>query len=373
MLYRFDRYLLGLMMMVFVVGFCTVFGLYVVIDAFTNVDGFQYGHENDPIVWLLLRMGRYYGIQAFSFFDMTAPLLAAVSLITVVALLHSKRMLYPLFSAGVSIDRIAAPLLAGVVLLLLAVMVNREVVLPRLAYALQLPLGKDAATGVEVEPVYDFATHILLSGRRLFPGQRRILQPEFVLPTELASEVVTLRASEGVYVHSDGRRPGGWVLRDVTPRYGELHLTAAGRAIILPGRTGEDIFVATDVGVDQLYRRDATFRLLSTAELMRRIRNPSTPLTSVRAQVAHLHERLTQPVLILLVGVLGGTIVLRRESRSLIANVSLAIVAVGTAYVAHMAAVQMGRTGLLPVDLAAWSPAVVVAALVAWLYPTVET
>lgn len=373
MLYRFDRYLLSLLLMVFGIGFCTVFGLYVVIDAFTNVDGFQHGHEDDPLTWLLLRMARYYGLQAFPFFDMTGPLLAAISLITVVALLQSKGTLYPLFSAGVSINRIAAPLLVGVLVLLVAVTINREIVLPRLAYALQVPLGKDETTGVDVEPVYDFATHILLSGRRLFPRQRKIQQPEFVLPIELAREVVTLRAEEAIYLEGTAERPRGWLLRRARPPFDALNLTEAGRTIVFPGRQADEVFVATDVGIDQLFRRDATYRLLSTAQLMERIRNPSTPLTSVRAQVAHLHERLTQPVLILLVGVLGGGIVLRRESRRLIGNVSLAIVAVGSAYVAHMAAVQMGRTGLLPVDLAAWLPIAAVAALLAWIYPTLET
>ena len=44
----FDRYLLGRFTWVFVVLFVTTFGLFVVIDGFTNVDAFQ--EESDGTI-----------------------------------------------------------------------------------------------------------------------------------------------------------------------------------------------------------------------------------------------------------------------------------------------------------------------------------
>ena len=67
MLTTFDRYLFKRYLYTFVVLFISLFGLFVVIDGFTNVDEFQMGKESsaDMLRWVAV----YYGYQAIQFFD----------------------------------------------------------------------------------------------------------------------------------------------------------------------------------------------------------------------------------------------------------------------------------------------------------------
>ena len=73
----FDRYLLRRFLHTFVILFVTLFGLYVVIDGFTNVDGFQEGTDDALVV--LRRMGAYYVYQSSMLFDLMGPTVAVMN------------------------------------------------------------------------------------------------------------------------------------------------------------------------------------------------------------------------------------------------------------------------------------------------------
>ena len=67
----FDRYLLQRFSHVFLLLLVAMYGLFVVIDGFTNVDGFQQGETR---AWdVLARMADYYLYQSSLFFDTIGP------------------------------------------------------------------------------------------------------------------------------------------------------------------------------------------------------------------------------------------------------------------------------------------------------------
>ncbi len=108
----YDRYLLRRFIHVFLVLFVTTFGLYVIIDCFTNVDGFQ---ENRDDTWEVLSwIARYYSYQSVVFFGMVAPILSVVSVVVVLAMLVKRGELQPVLAAGVPTYRLAVPFLIGV-------------------------------------------------------------------------------------------------------------------------------------------------------------------------------------------------------------------------------------------------------------------
>ena len=69
----FDRYLLGRLIHTFVVLFVSAYGLYIVIDLFTNADDFQ-GNAS-TMVNLIVQIGLYYYYRAFEFFELAGPVL----------------------------------------------------------------------------------------------------------------------------------------------------------------------------------------------------------------------------------------------------------------------------------------------------------
>ena len=72
----FDRYLLGRLLHTFAVFFVSAYGLYIVIDLFTNVDDFQ--NQSGSHVDLICRILEYYAYRACEFFEMSGPMLIVI-------------------------------------------------------------------------------------------------------------------------------------------------------------------------------------------------------------------------------------------------------------------------------------------------------
>ena len=95
----FDRYLLQRFLSVFMIMFVSTFGLFMVIDGFTNVDEFQSGGVG--AAGAIQRMSRYYLLQSSVFFEMVGPILAVVTVMVVFALLQKNSEVHPILAAGI--------------------------------------------------------------------------------------------------------------------------------------------------------------------------------------------------------------------------------------------------------------------------------
>lgn len=369
----FDRHLLKRFLCIFVIGFVATYGLYIVFDAFSNADDFQdrNGSQGNHIV--LLSMAEHYFFQAFAFFDLVGAILIVLAVMAVFALLQRQSELYPILSAGIPTWRLAVPILVGSMGIILAMTINQELIIPRLADRLQAPRGSHQ-TALEVQTTRDLVRNIQISGRQLLLHARTIEDAEFLLPVpSLVSEPTTLRARSAVQVAGGENRPAGWLLTDAEPPFASLALTPLGRQNIFCSPDGTDIFVATDVTVDQLYNRSASYKYLSTASLVRRIQNPVLGRASIRNQKKHLHERLTKPLLVLISVLVTIPLTLRRESRGLLMNMATCTAALGMLFVLAQSSIYLERLGSVSFEMAAWIPVVVSGACSAWFSGLLQT
>ncbi|GAB4150672.1 MAG: hypothetical protein Tsb009_25650 [Planctomycetaceae bacterium] len=368
----FDRYLLKRYLHSFVILFVSMYGLFMVIDGFTNVDGFQEGRESAQEV--MTHMVQYYWYQAFQFFNMIATVLSVVAVMIVFALLQRNSEFYPVLAAGIPTYRLLLPVMVGTVLVNLAMIANQELVIPQIARHLQAPRSERQSNGFPVEPIYDRKTRILIDGKGLFMAEGRLDRAEFVLPQpDLAVDLTTLKAKDAVYYPESSRQPSGWLLRGVQPSYDEIPLTETGRKFIRRTNDPQQVFVVTDVSFDQLSNRAKNFRYLSTAQLVRRIRNPSTGLMSVRGQTLFFHSRLVRPLLSLVAVVIIVPIILRRESRGLVTNMAVCALVMGGLHGLTFLFSYLGQTNIIAPDLAAWSPVILNGSLGVWLFGIAQT
>lgn len=370
----FDRYLLRRFFHVFCIGFLAIFGLFVVFDNFTNVDEFQDENAKGGIPAMLLRMAEYYGYQSFLILDLIGAILGVISIMVVFATLQRNGELNPILSAGVPTYRLVRPFLVGVLGINAVLIVNQEVIIPRIANHLQAPRGKDSTTAQRVEAVIDFKTGIDISGKELFIADRKLLEAEFVLPVPAVSQkLTTLKAEEAIYYQGHGERPSGWAMHGVSPAYGQLDLSEEGKKFILPLKDSDGMFVITDVNFDQLYKRGTSYRYLSTAELIGRIRNPTFGLASVRSQRLHLHERLTRPFMLWIAIYLAVPLIIRKESRELVANLAICTAVMGAVFGASQGCLYLARINFVAPDVAVWVPIISSGTLCAWMSGFVQT
>lgn len=372
MLTTFDRYLLKRYLHAFVILFVSTYGLFVVIDGFTNVDAFQEGQDaaGDVLRW----MATYYGFQAIDFFDRIAAILSVIAMMVAFALLQKNGELQPILAAGVPVYRLVLPIAVGAAVVNAVVICNEEVVIPKVAHHLNSNRVEEKQSTYSVKPRYDYMTRIHIDGKSLNLERQQINQAVFILPPpDLATELTDLKGDDAVYLEADGGRPAGWLLRNCSKKHEQLPLTAVGRKYVRRTKVPSELFIVSDVTIDQLSARSKDFRYLSTAELVRRIRNPSTGLSSIRSQRLFFHSRLVKPFLNVIAVFIVIPLVVRRESRSLIFNMALCTLVLGVLYGVTQAFSYLGEVNLIAPDFAAWCPAIISAATGAWLSGLVQT
>lgn len=368
----FDRYLLKRYFHVFLIGFIATYGLYVVFDGFTNIDGFQAGIKDESSTSLLLLMLEYYTFQSSIFFDMVGPILTVLSGIVVFSLMVRHGELNPVLSAGIPTYRLAIPLALATIVVNCFIVANQEILIPAIADKVQAERGDLGNSSQFVEPVYDFSTRIMINGQELYLTEKKMVNAEFVLSKPTVHDFVTVKAGEAFYQAETLDRPGGWLLKAASPNYDELEIAEFAKEMILVGSDPNDVFIVTDVGCDQLCNRN-TSSLISTPELIARINNPSFSDLSIRKQTLDLHSRLTRPFMNLIAVLMSIPFVLRKESRSQILNIAVCACVMGGLFAVSQCFFYLGTTRLISPDQAAWFPVITCGTMAAWFSNRVWT
>ncbi|MEO2014637.1 MAG: LptF/LptG family permease [Fuerstiella sp.] len=376
MMNTFDRYLLKRFLHTFTVFFVATYGLYIVVDLFSNMRDFQNAAENGTA--LAKSILSYYGYHGSEFFDLAGPLLVGVSAITVFGLLEKHSESHPILAAGIPAFRLLRPILIGGALVNLTLILNQELVMPRLTVELQTRRGGDSAKKRTVEPVYDYSNYEMhIDGSEVIIEERKLVSPSFYLPKELAVESFSLEAESAVYMPATSERRAGWLVQNLTGLCAADMLTEEGRTRIIPRPNGKDVFIVSSVSFDQLYNRGRNLRLLSSTELIKRIRNPSTGPVPVKAQTLALHARITRPIISLLAIAMALPLVMRRESHSLIMNMTVCAFVLGGFFIFGQVSLLLGGSmvggTLIPLDLAAWCPVIITGGATVWTSGYVQT
>jgi lipopolysaccharide export system permease protein len=383
MLTTFDRYVIGRLLHTFVMLFAATLGLYVVIDLFMNIDEFQENIARDsatstaPQLALLRSISEYYFFRSFDFFEMAGPVLVTVAAVTVIALLRKSSETFPLLAAGVPAFRLLRPLLLSAFALCVALVLNQELVLPSIAVRLQTPRGSKSAEVQRVDPVYDYGNDLMhVAGDHVIPGAGILVGPRFSLREgPLAVRQLNLIGEKAEFVTSPPEAPGqtGWLLKNLTTVLDPNSLTPEGRKRIFPAGGGTGAFIISDCSFDYLCNAGRNTRLISSNQLIERIRKPAAGAVSVRAQSLALHSRITRPILCLLSIALALPLVLRRESISLISNLAVCAAVLGVFYGITQACLAVGTREIFSPDTAAWIPVVLNGMAAAWTSTLVQT
>jgi lipopolysaccharide export system permease protein len=372
----YDRYLLRSFLHVFTVCLTSTLGLFVVIDLCENLDDFLARNGDRGTGALLWTIGECYAFQSIFFLDRAGPSLTVVSVMVVLVLLQRSGELHPLLASGIPMYRVLSPLIAGSAAFNALFALNQEFVIPQIAHAAFEKRGESGSTKHQVESLTDHSTRISIDGQSVRLGERTVDQAVFVLPSPtLVTEITILEASEAKFYPAKGLRPAGWLLRGVQPIPSEIErrLTDRGRALVRLQANSPHAFVATSVTCDQLFRRNSSFSLLSTPELIERIHSPAMGLVSVHRLVLHLHARLVQPVLNLIAVLIAIPLMVRRESPGLVADSALCGFVLALVFGLIQASQVLGASQIVPADLAAWIPVVFGGTIAAWLSGVIQS
>jgi len=362
-----DRYLLRQFLQNFVICFMSLTGVYVVFDAFTNLEAFMGLAKGLTLMKIIVA---YYGYQSLFFFDRISSLLVLMSAMFTMAWIQRHHEMTALMAAGVSRIRVVAPVLVASVAIIFLAVINREIVIPRIKDQLAMrPADLKGSVIEELLPEYDNATDVLIEGRCAITDKKQIEQPVFVVPPDkpsLCEYGKQWSAALAQYMPAKDGRPTGYLLTDVTEpkNLGQRpSLALDGRPVLITPHDHpewlkpNEAFVVSDVTVDELTGGMILRRFASTGELIWALRNTSTYFSpDVRVTI---HARILQPLLDITLLFLGLPLVAARDNRNVFVAIGVCMGLVALFFIVAIACQQLGANCLIPPSLAAWAPLMV--------------
>lgn len=365
-----DRYVLRQFVQNFLVCFCSLTGLYLVFDAFANLDEFlRYADKQGG---LLQVMGGYYTYRAIFFFDRTSGILSLIAAMFTVAWIRRHNELTALMAAGISGGRVVVPIVVSAATIAGGAALNRELVLPRVRTQLSRePKDLLGDLAQPLRPRYDNETDILIRGKHTFRDEQRIELPQFGLPPRLDYLGSQLVAENAYFRPAEGDRPSGFLLVGVSQPENLAAQPSASlgdRPVVLtprdtPWLEPHQCFVVSHVNFEQLVGGKAWRLFSSTPQLIAGLKNPSLDFgADVRVAV---HTRFLQPALDLTLLFLGLPLVLTRENRNVFLTVGLCLLLVVAFLLVVLGSQYLGSSYLLSPALATWLPLVIFVPLAA--------
>ncbi len=359
-----DRYMLRQFLQTFLICFCSLTGLFIVIDGFGNLEEFiRFAPEHGG---LLAVMGEYYAYQSLAFFDTTSHILTLIAAMFTVTWIQRHNELTALESAGIPKLRVVKPVIIAAVVISLLSAANRELIIPIPSVRSHLSHNAQDLQGSAAKPLtplWDNETVVWIGGfgSEMQASEQRIHKPDFHLPAGLDRYGPRLLAEDAWYRSPQADRPGGYLFRNVTQPKGldnEPSLSLGDRPVLLTPRDhgwlkpGE-CFVASNVSFDDLQAGDG-WQWSSTLEMIRGLHNRSLDF-GADARLA-IHARIVQPVLDVTLLFLGLPLVLSRSNRNVFLAIGLCLVLVVAFMLVVQACKTLGSRYWLEPALAAWLP-----------------
>jgi len=358
-----DRYLLRQFLQNAVICFVSLMGIYVVFDAFSNLESFLQFAKG---IVLLKAMTAYYGYQSLYFFDRMSALLVLMSAMFTMAWIQRHHELTALMAAGISRVRVATPVMIAAVTITLLAVANRELAIPQLKEQLsKRPADLKGNVFEEIQSQYDDRTNVLIFGHHLIIDQKKIEKPEFFLahaPPALLAYGDSWTAAAAYYQPPSGGRPSGYLLSDVTQPKNLVQrpsLLLDGRAVLMtphdnPWLKPDEAFFVSDVTIDELTPDTTMRRFASTSELIWGLKHRSIYFSpGVRVMI---HSRMVQPFLDITLLFLGLPLVVARDNRNVFVAIGLCIGLVSLYFIVSIASQKLGENLLISPVLAAWLP-----------------
>jgi len=361
-----DRYVLRQFIGTFLICYLSMTGLYIVFDAFTNMEEFlRCGREQGNVLLLLTS---FYSYRSVLFFDRMAGSLSLVAAMFTITWLQRHNEMTALMSAGISRLRVAAPVIGMAVVIALLAAGSREFLIPRFRDQLsRRPQDLIGDVGQPLRPRYDNQTDIRIGGEMTFGDKMRISKPSFLLPHTLDQYGGELSAKRAYYRPPTAERPGGYLLDEVLKPANlrekpSLRLNGEPVAITpldAPGWLGPNqCFVVSDLTFEQLTGGRSWREYSSTKTLIEGLRNPSLDWgADVRVAA---HSRITKPFLDVSLLFLGLPLVLTRQSRNVFVAMGLCSGVTSVFSLVVITFEQLGKIYSISPALAAWAPLMIV-------------
>ncbi|MCK4851191.1 MAG: LptF/LptG family permease [Phycisphaerae bacterium] len=351
-----DRYVIRNMLFSYVVIFAVFVGLRIVVDLFTQIDEFT--ESMLPAGQVVQNMLSYYAYHLFQYYqEFAGPIVVFAALFTLFRIRRANETVV-LLSSGISLHRLLWPVVLVGILLNALLIVNQELVIPRIAD--KLVRKQENAAGdmiMSVELQNDQSNTLLLGGLDV---SQATMTEAFLIRRDDLGRMTSLQYSP--QASWDGK---AWRMDQAD----SLQILSAGQT---PQVSKTDVFYPTDLSPRELSLRNSstylkfqsTSRLvaMSQQDYIRRRMGPTLEMEK--------HFRFTNPVINVIILLLAAPLIVSREPKSVFLQMVKGLAVIVGAFGLAFAAQQLGAEKPL---LAAWLPVFMFGPLAVLVLDSVKT
>jgi lipopolysaccharide export system permease protein len=360
----------------YVISFTSLVGLYIVLDAFANID--EHAEIAEGTLDLLGRMGRFYIVRTSRFYDELCGVISMMAAIFTVTWMQKNNELLAMLAAGVSTQRVIRPVLISAVLVQGLAVANQEFVIPKIAEELQRP--PDIRASDKITKLYQChdVNGLELHGAAGYADTRIIEKFDATLPASRFGTLLSLQAERARHISEAATHAplrGGWLIQGARispPRAkwsSSLLIPLTAEQVAEFPQAGEPIdgpayFLRSDVTFTELVRSRQWYYYASTEELMRMMAKPIGK-TERTEYAVYLHARILRPIGSLILMFLSLPLVLGGMGRNMYVNLGLSLATSGVFYASAFLVQYLAKNDVVTPELAAWLPLIAFGTLAA--------
>lgn len=345
-----DRYILRGLIVNYVIAIAVMISLYVLLDMFFNMDEFT---ENEGAI--LLNMASFYGNRIFLYFAQLSGVITLFACLVTLARMRRQNELIAVLASGISLYRVAAPVVAFAMTTSVIWYVDSEYVIPSIAHKLARRHDDALGQGTFRVRFLRAQNNDLISADRYDPNDQ-MLKRLAVLRRGPEGELLSIIEAEEAHWEIDPASPDGgrWRLERGVERF---HPAAAAEMSQQADRRLVDSY-ESDLDPQSIEMRQSSrwIHFLST----RRLAAVAQSLDSEARRQAdeQRYARFTTPLINVLMLFLGLPFILDRIPGSLLVAGGKALFACGVCFLLSFVVQNMHGEGSLT-TLPAWAPIIV--------------
>ena len=342
-----DRYVAKNFLTGYGIAFCVLIGMRILTDMFVNLD--EFSEHSDLGTWAVIK-----NIFTFYIFNSTLYFRDFAGMITVVAASFSfgrmvrSNELVAIMASGISLKRIISPIVFLSLLFTGILVIDQELVIPRLAD--KLVRSHDAVPGQESYGVLFLSDEkgSLICSQRFYTKTSKLTEPTILLRKKIKPGIWEVTGKIDADEATDPDKTGRWILKN--GRLWDKYSTEGEKPI--------DVYTSNVTAKNISVRCKSEYKtLLSLGQLI------ALAAQGTEKDVAQLssqkHFRITDPLINLIMLMISLPILVCRDPKAVKSAVMFSFALTGacfiTAFVCKMLATEVIFDKVMP-ELWAWLP-----------------
>jgi len=311
-----DKYVAKSFITGYFIAFMVMIGLCVVVDLFVNIDEFA-EHTDKGIMTVLANIGTYYGSQCTLYFRDLAGMITVLAAVFSLGKMTKHNELIAVMASGVSLKRVIAPIILLSIVFTGFLVIDQEILIPRLANKLIRIHDYDAEKGSQYSVWFmSDSQGSLICTPKYTEKTKTMTNPTFILRQQGKKlnewkVVGKVKANSAVYNQDKARWDLDRGIRTI------LNTNDSSENQGQPDIDKVDYF-ATDVTPDQIpLRRQESYKAMLSSRQLANLANQETKIKDQAELISQQNFRITDPIINLIMLMVALPVLVCRDPKAM--------------------------------------------------------